>query len=64
MTRTREYLRLAVLGEGLTTNTTSKLAVEDKVIILQILILLRACRKANLRQAIAGHSSLAIRDGR
>jgi hypothetical protein len=29
MTRTREYLRLAVLGEDLTTNTTSKLAVED-----------------------------------
>jgi hypothetical protein len=60
MTRTREYLRLAVLGEGLTTNTTSKLAVEDKVIILQILILLCACREANLRQAVAGHTTLAV----
>jgi hypothetical protein len=57
-------LSSAVLGERLATDTTSKLAVEEKVIILQILILLRACRKANLRQAIAGQSSLAIRDGR
>jgi hypothetical protein len=53
-------LRLAVLGENLTTDTTSKFAVKDKVIILQILILLSACREANLRQAIAGHASLAV----
>ena len=64
MTRTREYLCLAVLGEGLTTNTTSKLAVEDKVLILQILILGLACIKANLRQAIAGKASLAVSHGR
>lgn len=32
----------AVLGEWLATDTTSKLAVEDKVIILQVLILSRA----------------------
>ena len=64
MTRTREYLRLAVLGEDLTTNTTSKLAVEDKIIILQILILLCACLEANLRQAVAGHTTLAVSHGR
>ena len=64
MTRTREYLRLAVLGEGLTTNTTSKLAVEDKIIILQILILLCACLEANLRQSVAGHTTLAVSHGR
>lgn len=62
MTRTREYLRLAVLGEGLTTNTTSKLAVEDKVSILQILVLFCACREANIRQAVAGHTTLAVSD--
>jgi hypothetical protein len=56
-------LRLAVLGEYLTTRSTSKLAVEDKVIILQILILLSACREANLRQAIACHASLAVGHG-
>jgi|Laugresu1bdmlbsd_1035121.scaffolds.fasta_scaffold63399_1 hypothetical protein len=28
------YLSLAVLSEGLTTDTTSKLAVEDEVLIL------------------------------
>ena len=56
-------LRLAVLGENLTTDTTSKFAVEDKVIILQILILLSACREANIRQAIAGDASLAVGHG-
>jgi len=56
-------LSLAVLGEGLTTNTTSKLAVENKVLILQILILGIAISEANLRQAIAGHSSLAVSHG-
>jgi len=56
-------LRLAVLGKNLTTDTTSKLAVEDKVIILQILVLLIACREANLRQAIASHASLAVGHG-
>jgi hypothetical protein len=56
-------LSLAVLGEILTTNTTSKLAVEDKVIILQVLILGSACIEANLRQAIAGHTSLAVSHG-
>jgi len=62
MTRTRKDLCLAVLGEGLTTNTTSKLAVEDQVIVLQILILLRTCLKTNLRQAVACHTTLAISD--
>jgi|LakMenE01Jun11ns_1017448.scaffolds.fasta_scaffold6658839_1 hypothetical protein len=57
-------LSSAVLGERLATDTTSKFAIEEKVIILQILILIRACRKANLCQAVAGHPSLAIRDGR
>jgi hypothetical protein len=59
----RADLCLAVLSEGLTTNTTSKLAVEDQVIVLQILILGRACIKANLRQAITGHASLAVSHG-
>jgi hypothetical protein len=58
-----QYLSLTVLGEGLTTNTASKLAVEDKVLILQILILGRACIKTNLRQAIAAKASLAISHG-
>jgi hypothetical protein len=53
-------LSLAVLGEGLPTDTTGKLAVEDKVIVLQILILLSACRETNLRQAVAGHTVLAV----
>jgi hypothetical protein len=57
------FLSLAVLVEWLTTNTTSKLAVEDKVLILQILILGRAWSEANLRQAIAGHSTLAVSHG-
>jgi len=56
-------LSLAVLGKILTTNTTSKLAVEDQVVILQILILGFACIEANLRQAIAGHTSLAVSHG-
>jgi hypothetical protein len=45
----RSELCLAVLSEGLTTDTTSKLAVEDQVIVLQILILLCACLKTDLR---------------
>jgi hypothetical protein len=53
-------LSLAVLGEHLTTDTTGKLAVEDQVVILQILILGSTCIEANLRQAIAGHASLAV----
>ena len=53
-------LSSTVLIERLTTNTTGKLAVEDKVIILQILILSSACIKANLRQAVAGQASLAV----
>ena len=57
------YLSLAVLSEGLTTDTTSKLAVEDQVIVLQILILGRACIEANLRQAVACHTTLAISHG-
>jgi hypothetical protein len=53
-------LRLAVLGERLATDTTSQLAVEDKVIILQILILFFTSSEANLRQAVAGHTVLAV----
>jgi hypothetical protein len=53
-------LCLAVLGERLATDTTSQLAVEDKVIILQILILCFTSIEANLRQAIAGHTVLAV----
>jgi hypothetical protein len=56
-------LSLAVLGEHLTTDTTGKLAVEDQVVILQILILGITCIEANLRQAIAGHASLAVSHG-
>jgi len=56
-------LCLAVLGEGLTTHTTGQLAVEDKILLLQILILLRARIKTNLRQAVACQTSLAIRHG-
>jgi len=56
----RGDLCLAILSEGLTTNTTSKLAVKDKVIILQILILLCARFKTNLRQAVACHTTLAV----
>jgi hypothetical protein len=41
-------LRLAVLGERLATDTTSQLAVKDKVIILQILILCFTSSEANL----------------
>jgi hypothetical protein len=59
----RADLCLAVLSEGLTTNTTSKLAVEDQVIVLQILILGLACIEANLRQAVACHTTLAISHG-
>jgi len=58
----RADLRLAILSEGLTTDTTSKLAVEDQVIVLQILILLLACLKTNLRQAVACHTTLAVSD--
>jgi hypothetical protein len=58
----RADLCLAVLSEGLTTNTTSKLAVEDQVIVLQILILGRTCIKTNLRQAVACHTILAVSD--
>jgi len=58
----RADLRLAVLGEGLTTDTTSKLAVEDQVIVPQILILLCACLETNLRQAVACHTTLAVSD--
>ena len=52
--------RSTVLGERLPAHTTRKLAVEDQVIILQILILLCACLEANLCQAIACHTSLAV----
>jgi hypothetical protein len=41
-------LRLAVLCERLATDTTGQLAVEDKVIILQILILCFTSIEANL----------------
>jgi len=58
----RADLRLAILSEGLTTDTTSKLAVEDQVFVLQILILLRACLKTNLRQAVARDTTLAVSD--
>ena len=57
-------LSLAVLREGLAADTTSKLAVEDKVLLLQIRILFGACIKTNLRQAIAGKASLAVSHGR
>ena len=57
-------LSLAVLREWLAADTTGKFAVEDKVLLLQIRILLRACIKANLRQAIARHTSLAVSHGR
>jgi hypothetical protein len=52
--------RSTVLDEWLSAHTTSKLAVEDKVIILQILILFGARCEANLRQAVACHTSLAV----
>ena len=55
--------RSTVLIERLPTHTTSKLAVEDEVLILQILILGLACIEANLRQAVAGKASLAISHG-
>jgi len=57
------HLCLAVLGEWLTTNTTSKLAVEDKVLILQILILCAATLMTNLSETVTCHSVLAVGNG-
>jgi hypothetical protein len=57
-------LRLAVLGERLATDTTGQLAVEDKVILFQILILCFTSIEAYLRQAVAGHTVLAVCDRR
>jgi uncharacterized protein (DUF1501 family) len=59
----RPRLCLAVLGEGLTTHTTRQLAVEDYVVILQVLILLLARIKTNLGKAIASHTALPIGHG-
>jgi hypothetical protein len=53
-------LHRAILCPRLTTNTTSQLAVKDKIIILQVLELLSARLKTNLAKAIAPQTAFLV----
>jgi hypothetical protein len=58
-----QYLLIrAILGPGLTTRSTSQLAVKDKILILQVLELLSTRLKTNLAKAVARQSSLLVRN--